>query len=95
MGNIDIHALKNQILEIVRKEGPILPAQISQKVISNVLFTSAILSDLSAQGQVKLSKAKIGSSPVYYAKGQEPKLQMLYKHLGEKPRKIYDILKEK
>ncbi len=94
MANINIQELKNQILEIVKKEGPVLPAQVSQKVVSNVLFTSAILSDLASQDQVRLSKAKIGGSPVYYVKGQEHKLQMLYKHLGEKPRKIYDILKE-
>ncbi len=95
MVDINVPALKNQILEIVKKEGPVLPAQISQKVVSNVLFTSAILSELVSQDQLKISKAKIGSSPVYYAKGQEPRLQMLYKHLGEKPRKIFDVLKEK
>ncbi len=95
MANIDVQALKNQILEIVKKEGPVLPAQISQKVVSNILFTSALLSDLASQDQVRMSKAKIGGSPVYYVKGQEHKLQMLYKHLGEKPRKIYDLLKEK
>lgn len=95
MANIDVQALKNQILEIVRKEGPVLPAQISQKVVSNILFTSALLSDLASQDQVRMSKAKIGGSPVYYIKGQEPKLQMLYKHLGEKLKKIFDLLKEK
>ena len=95
MADFKIADLKNQILEIVKKEGPVLPAQISQKVVSNVLFTSAILSDLVRQNQIKISKAKIGNSPVYYAKGQEQKLQMLYKHLSEKPRKAYDLLKEK
>lgn len=95
MNNFNIQELRDKILEIVKKEGPILPAQVSQKVVSNVLFTAAILSDLVRQGQVQISKARIGNSPVYYAKGQEPKLQMLYKHLGEKPRKVYEILKEK
>jgi len=95
MAEFNIQELRNQILEIVKKEGPVLPAQISQKVVSNVLFTSAILSDLVRQNQIKISKAKIGSSPVYYIKGQEYKLQMLHKHLSEKPRKIYDLLKEK
>lgn len=95
MADFNLQGLKNQILEIVKKEGPILPSQVSQKVTSNVLFTSAILADLVRQNQVKISKARIGNSPVYYVKGQEHKLQMVYKHLGEKPRKIYDILKEK
>lgn len=95
MADFNVQELRNQILEIVKKEGPILPAQISQKVVSNVLFTSAILSDLVRQNQIKISKARIGNSPVYYIKGQEYKLQMLYKHLGEKPRKIYELLKEK
>lgn len=95
MADFNVNQLRDQILEIVRKEGPVLPAQISQKVVSNILFTSAMLSDLVRQNQVKISKAKIGSSPVYYVKGQEYKLQILYKYLGEKPRKIYDIIKEK
>lgn len=95
MADFNVNQLRDQILEIVRKEGPVLPSQISQKVVSNILFTSAILSDLVSQNQIKISKAKIGNSPVYYIKGQEYKLQMLYKHLGEKPRKIYEIIKEK
>lgn len=95
MADFNIQELRNQILEIVKKEGPILPSQISQKVVSNILFTSAILSDLVRQNQVLISKARIGNSPVYYAKGQEPKLQMLYKHLGETPRKMYDMIKSK
>jgi len=95
MANIDVQALKNQILEIVKREGPVLPAQVSQKVVSNILFTSAILSDLASQDLVRMSKAKIGGSPVYYVKGQEPKLQMLHKHLSEKPRKIFELLREK
>ncbi|MBL7101043.1 MAG: hypothetical protein ISS23_03760 [Nanoarchaeota archaeon] len=95
MADFKIQELKNQILEIVKKEGPILPVQISQKVVSNILFTSAILSDLIRQNQIKISKAKIGNSPVYYTKGQEQKLQLLYKHLSESPRKVYDLIKEK
>jgi len=95
MADFNLKELKDQIFELVKKEGPVLPVQISQKVVSNVLFTSAILSDLVRQNQIKISKAKIGNSPVYYAKGQEAKLQMLYKHLSERPRKIYDIIKEK
>jgi len=79
MAEFNMQELKSQILELVKKEGPVLPVQISQKVASNILFTSAILSDLVRQNQVKISKAKIGNSPVYYVKGQESKLQMLYK----------------
>jgi len=95
MSDFNIKELKDQILEIVKKEGPILPSQIAQKVVSNVLFTSAILSDLVRQNMIKITKAKIGSSPLYYVKGQEAKLESLYKHLGEQPRKAFDLLKEK
>ncbi|MBM3200053.1 hypothetical protein FJZ53_03870 [Candidatus Woesearchaeota archaeon] len=90
----NVLALKNQILEIVKRDGPVIPSQVSQHVVANLLFTSAILSDLASQDQVKLSKAKIGGSPVYYVKGQEPKLQMLYKYLGEKLKLVFDLLKE-
>ena len=49
-----------------------------------------------ARKQIKVSRATIGSSPVYYLPGQEVLLgPKLYSHLKSKEREAYDILRDK
>jgi hypothetical protein len=86
--------LRDDALNFVRTKGPVLPVHVAERFGFNSIIASAVLSELSSNGLVKLSNAKIGGSPVYYVPGQEPKLQILYKYLGDKPRKIYDMLVE-
>ncbi|MFH1456400.1 MAG: hypothetical protein ABIF40_05635 [archaeon] len=83
-----------RIVEFVKLKGPALPVQISKHVNGNLLFMSAILSELVNQNLIKKSHAKIGSSPVYYVNGQEKSLEILYKHLGQMPKKAFDLIKE-
>jgi hypothetical protein len=66
--------LKDQIYSFVQREGPIIPIKVAKHFKSDTLFISAILSELITGKKLKLTKAKIGSSPLYYAPGQEPKL---------------------
>jgi hypothetical protein len=87
--------VRSKVLSIVQMNGPILPVKISKVINQNILFTSAILSELIDRKQVLLSKAKVGGSPVYYIKGQEERLQMLYEYLENALKKTYNILKEK
>ncbi|MBI2667793.1 hypothetical protein HYX17_03415 [Candidatus Woesearchaeota archaeon] len=87
--------IRAKVLGIVHQGGPILPVTISKLINQNILFTSAILSELISRNQLLLSKAKIGGSPVYYVKGQEEKLQMLYNYLGDVHKIAYSLLKEK
>jgi hypothetical protein len=91
----DILSLRNEILNYVSKNGPVLPVQISKQINNNIIFAGAILSELVTNKKIKLSSAKIGSSPVYYTNGQEHKLSMLYPYLKEVYKKVYDLLKEK
>ena len=86
--------IRNKVLSIVQSNGPILPVKISKIINQNILFTSAILSELVDRNQILLSKAKIGGSPIYYIKGQEEKLQELYDYLGDAQKKTYNLLKE-
>lgn len=86
--------LRDDVLNFVRGRGPVLPVHVGERFGFNTIIASAVLSDLTSQGFVRLSNAKIGGSPVYYSPGQEPKLQMLYKYLGEKPRRAYDLLRD-
>ena len=87
--------LRPKVLEYVRINGPILPVNVSKSINSNILFSSAVLSELVSNGQVFMSNAKVGGSSLYYIKGQEYKLQTLREHLGDMPKKAYDLLKQK
>lgn len=87
--------LKFKILEYVRLRGPVIPVQISKQIGSNILFAGAVLSELLANGKIKISTAKIGGSPLYYFPGQEPRLTMLYSYLHQREKQAYDLLKEK
>ena len=85
--------LKKRILEIIQKEGPVLPIQISRKLSSNTIFAGAILSELFANKQILISNAKVGGSPLYYVNGQEEKLDQLFPYLKEKEKEAYNLLK--
>ena len=85
---------RDRILSFVRTNGPVLPVQISKNFGGDMLFAGAVLSELVASKKILISKAKIGGSPVYYADGQGMKLSMLYTHLKDVHKKVYDKLNQ-
>lgn len=87
--------IQEKVLEIVKQKGPVLPIQISKGINKDLTLSSAILSELVSNKKIKYSNAKIGSSPLYYLPGQEPKLQSLFNHLHEKEQHAFNLLKEK
>ncbi len=91
----NVPELKNKILEFIRSNGPSIPVQISRILGSDTFFSGAMLSELLAEKKLKISRAKIGGSPVYYISGQESRLDILYKYLPQKEREAYDILQTK
>lgn len=86
---------QEDVLEVVREQGPVLPVQIKKKVGSDTLTIGAVLSELSNADKVLISNTKIGGSPTYYVPDQAPKLQELKKYLNDKQQKAFDMLKEK
>lgn len=84
---------KEIILDYVKRDGPVLPIQVAKKINSNTVFAGAVLSELISNKLIKISYAKIGGSPVYYALGQEEKLSILYDHLPGKEKEAYSLLK--
>ena len=65
----------DKILNFMRMNGPTTPTSVAKNIKSDVLLAAALLSDLSAQNKVKVSKLKIGGgSPLYYLTGQEDQL---------------------
>jgi hypothetical protein len=85
---------REEILNIVKRAGPILPAQLAKEINTNILFASAILSELVDKKHLILTNVKRGGSPFYYIKGQESKLESLSEFLGGKPKEVFNLLKE-
>lgn len=65
---------QDKIMQFLRMNGPSLPAKVGKLLNTDLLLASAHLSDLVAQGKVKVSSLKIGGSPLYYVLGQEQQL---------------------
>lgn len=85
----------DKIVELIKIKGPIIPVQISKEICQNILFTSAMLSELVVKGRLKVSNIKVGGgSPLYYIPGQEAQLTRFVSNLNEKDRKTYLHLKE-
>lgn len=85
----------DKIISLIKIKGPIVPVQISREIGQNILFTSAILSELVSKGRLKVSNLKIGGgSPLYYQPGQEAQLTRFVSNLNEKDKKTYLLLRE-
>lgn len=63
--------MKEKILELIRKLGPIVPTDISKELGVDSYVVSAILSELVRSGSIFYSRKKMTTSPLYYLKGQE------------------------
>ncbi len=86
---------QEQVLELVKERGPVIPSQISKDLNTNILLASAILSDFASRNLVKVSSLKIGGSPLYYLTGQEVKLQDYMARLNPVEKRACELLREK
>ena len=86
---------KQKIIALIKTKGPVIPAQVAKEINSDILMSSAHLSELSSKGEVKISNVKVGGTPLYYLPGQEASLQNFSSNLHEKARKAFELLKEK
>jgi hypothetical protein len=86
--------LQRKILNYVRLNGPLLPIKVAKFIEKDTLFASAMLASLISSGQIKITRVKIGGSPLYYVKGQEEKLQDLSKYLHDREKEAYELLKK-
>ncbi len=87
--------IKQTVMDFIRFNGPVLPAHVAKKIEKDMIQAGALLSDLLSGKLIKISKAKIGGSPVYYITGQEAKLEKLYDYLPGKEKEAFNILKER
>ncbi len=93
--SLNIAEKKPMVIEILRNKGPCLPSQISSEIKLQLLFTSALLSEMVSDKSIRYSNLKIGGSPLYYLAGQESALENFTKHLHGKEKEAMNLLKEK
>lgn len=94
MPTINGKEVKQNILKFLNEKGPSLPVPIAKRLGINTIFTSAFLSELAAEGAVKISHMKIGSSPLYFTPETNPQLENFSSHLNPKEREAFVLLKE-
>lgn len=86
--------IKQRILSALERSGPSFPSRIARDVSLSPLFIAALLSELLADRKVKTTSMKVGSSPIYFIPGQEPRIQEFANYLNAKEREAFEILKK-
>jgi hypothetical protein len=95
MLNQDAMQIKENIISLLRMNGPSLPVHIAKGTGLSILFASAFLSELFYEKKVNISNLKIGNSPLYFLPGQEPQLERFSQYLKSKEKEAFNLLKEK
>ena len=86
----------DKLLEIVKRKGPVVPSEVAKDIGQNLLFTSAMLSELKSRGHLLISNLKVGGgSPLYYTPDQQKDLVRFIKHLDQKDQRTAQKLEEK
>jgi hypothetical protein len=87
---------QDKILQFLAVNGPSLPTKVAKLIGTEIIIASAHLSDLSAQGKVKISYLKVGGSPLYYLAGQEEQLEKFASsNINSQDLNVLNLLKEK
>jgi hypothetical protein len=86
---------EEKILQLINSNGPVLPIHVAKTIGSNTLMASAHLSELVSRKKLKVSKIKVGGSPLYYIPGQEIRLEGFSDNLNHKEQEAFSLLKQK
>lgn len=86
--------LRDDVINLVKSRGPILPSHVAKAINTNIIMASAYLSELVASKIIHISNTKVGGSPLYYAPGQEAQLLKFADNLNEKEKRALELLKE-
>lgn len=91
---VKVNEMQKRILEFLEVNGPSLPIHIAKETSISQLFAGAYLSELVSRGQIKISKMKVGNSPLYFLEGQEAQLEKFMGYLAGKEREACLLLKK-
>ena len=83
---------REQILAMAQTK-PLLPGDVAKVLNTNLIMASAMLSELSDNKKLKVSKLKVGSSPLYFLPDKAFLLENFVSSLNEKDRITVEILK--
>ena len=83
---------REQIL-VMAQVKPLLPGDVAKALSTNLIMASAMLSELADNKKLKISKLKVGSSPLYFLPEKAELLENFVGSLNEKDRKTVEILK--
>ena len=87
--------VKEKIISFIKIRGPSLPVHIGKEINTNILFTSAFLSELISEKRLKISRLKVGNSSLYFIPEQESLLEGFSQHLKSKEKEAFELLKQK
>jgi hypothetical protein len=91
---VEAAQIREQIISLIKNNGPALPVQVAKETGLSILFASAFLSELFGEKVLKISNIRVGSSPLYFLPGQEPQLEKFSQYLKSKEKEAFLILKE-
>lgn len=91
----DLEDQKQRIIQLIKIKGPSLPVHVSNYLKVDTLLAGAFLSELVSDKQIKMSRMRVGNSPIYFLPGQEEKLQQFSSYLVAKEREAFELLKSK
>lgn len=91
----DTTETKEKIVSQIKSQGPLLPVQIAREIGTSSLFISAYLSELISEKRLKVSRMKVGNSPLYFLPGQENLLENFSTYLKPQEKEALEKLKEK
>jgi len=83
---------REKILSLARLN-PVLPNMVAKALNTDSILAGAMLSEMSSKGLLKISKLKVGGSPLYYIPGNEEQLLRHLQGMNEKDRKTVELLK--
>lgn len=89
-----VNETKEKIINVIRNVGPSFPTRISREAGISPLFIGALLSEMVAEKKLEISHMRVGSSPLYFIKGQETNLENFVQYLNSKEREAFTRLKE-
>ncbi len=73
---------------------PVQPTMVAKELSTNSMLASAMLSEMTEKGLLKVSYLKVGSSPLYYHPEHPEHLLNYMQYLNEKDRKTVTLLQK-
>tara|TARA_Y100000310_G_scaffold334548_1_gene414597 strand:+ start:668 stop:1648 length:981 start_codon:yes stop_codon:yes gene_type:complete len=86
--------MREQILEFLKKKGPIVPMELAEELRIDSVIASAYLSDLVSTKTINISAVKLGSSPLYFLPEHKLKLEEYIEKLHPQEQAVVKKLKE-